>query len=67
MSKQLERIHIMKKLLDSVEREIKQEMLKEVSGDEYEEDFFRTTKELDDAIFKSIIAAELLANTIARA
>mgnify|MGYP001276533339 CR=1 FL=1 len=69
MSKQLERIYIMRKLLDRVEEEIHNEMNKEDSEEEVEKssEFTQFTNDRESAIYKAIIAAQLLEDTIARA
>ena len=69
MSKQLERIYIMRKLLDRVEEEIHNQMNESEEETEVEEstDFTTFTNDRESAIFKAIIAAQLLEDTIARA
>ena len=69
MSKQLERIYIMRKLLDRVEEEIHNQMNESEEETEVKEstDFTTFTNDRESAIFKAIIAAQLLEDTIARA
>ena len=69
MSKQLERIYIMRKLLDRVEEEIHNQMNESEDEDKVEDssDFTEFSNDRESAIFKAIIAAQLLEDTIARA
>lgn len=68
MSKQLERIHIMKKLLDRVEDEIREQMSNpEEQTEKATEEFIRMTDNRELAIYKALIAAQLIEDTIARA
>ena len=68
MSKQLERIHIMKKLLDRIEDEIFNQMHQtEKETTQETSDFTEMTNDRELAIYKAIIAAQLLEDTIARA
>ena len=68
MSKQLERIHIMKKLLDRIEEEIHDQINQTHKQIEKEtSQFTEMSNERELAIYKAIIAAGLLEDTIARA
>ena len=68
MSKQLERIHIMKKLLDRIEEEIHDQMNQTPKQIENEtSEFTEISNDRELAIYKAIIAAGLLEDTIARA
>ena len=69
MSKQLERIYIMRKLLDRVEEEIHNQMNESEEEKKVEEskDFTKFMDDRESALFKAIIAAQLLEDTIARA
>lgn len=68
MSKQLERIHIMKKLLDRIEEEIHDQMNQTPKQIEKEtSEFTEMSNDRELAIYKAIIAAGLLEDTIARA
>ena len=68
MSKQLERIHIMKKLLDRIEEEIHDQMNQTPKQIENEtSEFTEMSNDRELAIYKAIIAAGLLEDTIARA
>ena len=69
MSKQLERIYIMRKLLDRVGEEIHNQMNESEDEDKVEDssDFTKFSNDRESAIFKAIIAAQLLEDTIARA
>ena len=68
MSKQLERIHIMKKLLDRIEEEIHDQMNQTPKQTEKETSkFTEMSNDRELAIYKAIIAAGLLEDTIARA
>lgn len=68
MSKQLERIYIMKKLLQKIEDEIHEQMTQTKEETEKEtSDFTAMTDNRELAMYKAIIAAGLLEDTIARA
>ncbi len=68
MSKQLERIHIMKKVLDRIEEEIHDQMNQTPKQIENEtSEFTEMSNDRELAIYKAIIAAGLLEDTIARA
>ena len=59
MSKQLERIYIMRKLLDRVEEEIHNQMNQEEETEvEESADFTQFTNDRELAIYKAIIAAQ---------